>query len=601
MDSHSVLLNLSKFESLDIEFSNVVYSVQGGIRGSNKKILKGINGLFKSGEITAIMGPSGAGKSTLLNILTGFKQNKNLKGEINYLINGKEKKTWNMYKKQSCYILQEDQLPNFFTVNELMIMSANFKIDNSLCKNAKQMLIDDILKALDLMQSKNTHTNRLSGGQKKRLSVALELIDNPSVMFLDEPTTGLDSSSSLQCITMLQKLAKKGHTIICTIHQPSANIFEMFNHVYLLSDGQCMYDGAAVNVVDYFHDLGLYCPKYHNPADYMIEVVSNEYGNFEDLLITAVKNNQTWLTNTPSKLMIQNDSQNYKENGKTPVMIKKPSEFTRFFILLNRYFIQFYRDWTIVYLKVFVHFVLGLIFGLFFNSIGNESTKVLNNVGFLMIILIYLTYTNMMPSVLKFPLEIRLLKKEQFNNWYNLKTYYLALLIANLPVQLIFTITVCVISYVLSSQPLDWNRMLMFIGISGLTTLVADSFGLIIGSSINPINGTFVSVIMLCIFVLLSGFFVFFHHMHKYIYYFSYLSYLRYSLDGLIDTIYGYDREKLNCPSLTYCNYRMPQTIFLEFGIVNGAYWYDIIILIINFLFYRILAYYTLKRTLSIT
>ncbi|KAI4496835.1 hypothetical protein M0804_000645 [Polistes exclamans] len=601
MYSHAVLLNFPKFESIDIEFSNVVYSVRRGIRGSNKKILKGINGLFRSGEITAIMGPSGAGKSTLLNILTGFKQNENLKGEINYINNGKEKKNWSVYKKHSCYILQEDQLPNFFTVNELMIMAANFKIDNSLCKKSKQMLIDDILDALDLMQTKNTHTNGLSGGQKKRLSVALELIDNPPVMFLDEPTTGLDSSSSLQCITMLQKLAKNGHTIICTIHQPSANIFEMFNHVYLLSDGQCMYDGAAVNVVDYFHDLGLYCPKYHNPADFMIEVVSNEYGDFKDLLITAAKNNRTWLTNTPSKLMIQNDSQNFNDNGKTLVLIKKPSEFTRFFILINRYFIQFYRDWTIVYLKIFVHFTLGLIFGLFFNSIGNESNKVINNVGFLMIILIYLTYTNMMPSVLKFPLEIRLLKKEQFNNWYNLKTYYLALLIANLPVQLIFTLTVCVISYILTSQPLHWNRMLMFIGISGLTTLVADSFGLIIGSSINPINGTFVSVITMCVFFMLAGFFVFFHHMHKYIYYFSYLSYLRYSLDGLIDTIYGYDREKLNCPSLVYCNFRIPQSIFLEFGIANGAYWYDVMILIINFLFYRILAYYTLKRTLSVT
>lgn len=600
MYSHSVLLNLPKFESIDIEFSNVVYSVRDGIRGSNKNILKGINGFFKSGEITAIMGPSGAGKSTLLNILTGFKQNINLKGEINYLINGNEKKSWNVYKKQSCYILQEDQLPNLFTVNELMIMSANFKIDNSLCKNAKQMLIDDILDTLDLMQSKNTHTNNLSGGQKKRLSVALELIDNPPVMFLDEPTTGLDSSSSLQCITMLQKLAKDGHTIICTIHQPSAHIFEMFDHVYLLSDGQCMYDGAAVNVVDYFHDLGLYCPKYHNPADYMIDIVSNEYGDFKDQLIAAVKNNKTFLTNTPSKLIIQNDSQNYKENGKMVVFIKKPSEFTRFFILLNRYFIQFYRDWTIVYLKTFIHFVLGLIFGLFFNSVGNESNKVISNIGFLMILLIYLTYTNMMPSVLKFPLEIGLLKKEQFNNWYNLKTYYLAQLIANLPIQLIFTLTVCLTSYVLSSQPLDWNRMLMFIGISGLTTLIADSFGLIIGSSINPINGTFVSVIMTCVFFMLSGFFVFFHHMHKYIYYFSYLSYLRYSLNGLIDSVYGYDREKLNCPSLTYCNFRIPQSIFLELGMANGTYWYDVMILIINFFFYRILAYYTLKRTLSI-
>ncbi|KAI4495840.1 hypothetical protein M0802_008246 [Mischocyttarus mexicanus] len=600
MCNRSVLINLSKFESIDIEFSNLVYSVKDGFRGSNKEILKGINGVFKSGEITAIMGPSGAGKTTLLNILTGFIQKKNLKGDVNYLINGNDKKSWSAYKKQSCYILQEDQLPSYFTVNELMIITANLKIDNSLSKKNKQMLIDDILDALDLIHSKNTHTNKLSGGQKKRLSVALELIDNPSVMFLDEPTTGLDSSASLQCMTMLQKLAKTGHTIICTIHQPSAAIFKMFDHVYLLSNGQCMYEGAPENVVEYFANLGLHCPKYHNPADYIIEIVNNEYGDFKDQFIKAIENDKTiWRAKTSTKLLvIKNDASDCNEKRKAIVMIQKPSELTRFFILLNRYFIQFYRDWTLVYLKAFIHFLLSLIFGLFFKSIGNESTKVISNIGFLMVLLIYINYTNMMPSVLKFPLEIGILKKEQFNNWYNLKTYFFALLIANLPIQLLFTLIVCIISYVLSDQPLDLNRILMFIGISILTTLIADSFGLIIGSTINPVNGTFVSVIISCVFMMLTGFFVLFNHMHKYIYYFSYLSYLRYSLNGLVDSIYGYDREKLNCPILTYCYYRIPQTIFHDMGMANGGYWADVIILFVNFFFYRTVAYYALRRNL---
>ncbi|XP_035720104.1 ATP-binding cassette sub-family G member 1-like [Vespa mandarinia] len=601
MYNRSTLLNLSKSKSIDIQFVDVVYEVQDGFYGLKKQILKGINGLFKSGNMTAIMGPSGAGKSTLLNILTGFKRDKSLKGNINYLNNKGNKESWNEYKKHSCYILQEDQLPNFFTVNEMMMISANLKLGNILNEKAKQILIDDILDTLDLIQTKNTRTNKLSGGQKKRLSIALELIDNPPVMFLDEPTTGLDSSSSLQCVTMLQKLARSGKTIICTIHQPSAAIYKMFDHVYLLADGRCMYEGAAKNTINYFADLGLYCPKYHNPADYMLEIVNKEYGNFNDQLVAAIESNKAaWRskTSTNQSIIDNNGVKNYNENKKTAVLINTPSEFTRFWILLNRCFIQFYRDWTLSYLKMLIHFSVGLFFGLVFENSGNDSNKTISNISYIMISLIYLCYTSMMPAVLKFPLEMAILKKERFNNWYQLRTYYIALLIANVPLQILLSFIYCSISYFLSSQPLDWNRFLMFFGICTLTIHIADSFGLVIGTMLNPVNGTFISVIIFSTFIIFAGFFIFFNHMPQYLYYFSYLNYMRYALEGSIQSLYGFNRENLNCPDFTYCHFRIPQTILVELGMTNNKYWFDVIILIINFIFYRIIAYYTLKRNL---
>ncbi|KAL2742768.1 hypothetical protein V1477_008257 [Vespula maculifrons] len=605
MYNRPVLSHPSKTKLIDIQFFDLVYEVQDGFRGSKKQILKGINGLFKSGDLTAIMGPSGAGKSTLLNILTGFKQDKSMKGKINYLNNKGNNETWNEYKKYSCYILQEDQLPNLFTVNEAMIISTNLKLGNNLNRKAKQILIDDILDTLDLIHTKNTRTNKLSGGQKKRLSIALELVDNPPVMFLDEPTTGLDSSSSLQCVTMLQKLAKGGRTIICTIHQPSAVIYMMFDHVYLLADGRCMYEGAAKNTIDYFAQLGLHCPKYHNPADYMLEIVSNEYGNFNDQLVATIENNKTiWRAKSSMKnqsIIDDNGIKDYKREEKTTVLINTPSEFTRFWILLNRCFVQFYRDWTLSYLKLLVHFSVGLFLGLFFDNAGMDSNKTISNISFIMVSIIYLCYTSMMPAVLKFPLEMAMLKKERFNNWYQLRTYYLALLIANIPIQLLFSFIYCSISYFLSNQPLDWDRFLMFFVIFVLIMLIADSFGLVIGTLVNPVNGTFLSVIIFSMFIILAGFFIFFNHMPKYLYYFSYLNYMRYALEGVVQSLYGYNREKLDCPDLTYCHFRIPQMVFIELGMTNTKYWFDVIILIINFLFYRIVAYYTLKRNLMIT
>ncbi|XP_015607145.1 ATP-binding cassette sub-family G member 1 [Cephus cinctus] len=599
MYQRAVLVNLPKSQSIDIKFSDVEYRVAQGFLGEKKKILHGVDGCFKSGELSAIMGPSGAGKSTLLNILTGFRR-KNLGGKISYLGSDGGEHQWNVYKKESCYIQQDDQLHPLFTVAEVMHMAAELKLGSSLNRKAKQILIDDILDNLDLSKTKETRCDRLSGGQKKRLSIALELLDNPPVMFLDEPTTGLDSSSSMQCVAMLKSLARGGRTIVCTIHQPSAAIYESFDFVYLLAEGRCVYQGAARNTVAYFGNLGLRCPKYHNPADYMLEVVNKEYGNFNEQLAIAAQQDD-WrdvpggITKKKSEI-----SRRYSDDGKTTVLVSSPSEFARFCILLNRCIVQLYRDWTVTHLKLILHFLVGVLLGLFFVNAGGDGSKSLNNVGYLLVTTVYLCYTSMMPAVLRFPSELPVLQKEQFNNWYQLRTYYAAFLVANLPVQMLFAMVYSSVSYFLSSQPLDWNRFLMFLVIAILTTFIAESIGLIIGTTLNPINGTFFGAITTATLLTFAGFLVLFNHMPVFMNYISYLSYLRYSLEGLVHSVYGFNREKLPCPQeLVYCHYRVPETILAELAMAENHYWLDVLVLFLNFFVFRLIAYCTLKRKLS--
>lgn len=144
-----------------------------------------MNGKFPGGTLISIMGPSGAGKSTLLDVLSGYKQT-NVNGAI--YVNGRIRNL-DLFRKMTCYITQDDHLQTLLTVQENMVIAAEFKLGVNVTEVEKLSRIEDILTALDLYNHQNTLAGRLSGGQRKRLSIALELINNPTIMFLDEPTT----------------------------------------------------------------------------------------------------------------------------------------------------------------------------------------------------------------------------------------------------------------------------------------------------------------------------------------------------------------------------------------------------------------------------
>lgn len=188
-------------------------------------------------------------------------------------------------RNKCSHITQNSEMLENLSVLETLNTAAYLKLGRNLHSVVRLKIINDVVQILNLIECINTRVKSLSGGELKRLSIAVELITNPPVMYFDEPTSGLDSSASLQIMSHLREMAKAGRNIVCTIHQPSSRLLELIDTVYLLSHGQCLYSGALDRMVAQFALANYHCPPQYNRADFALEVANNErYGDYEQLV-----------------------------------------------------------------------------------------------------------------------------------------------------------------------------------------------------------------------------------------------------------------------------------------------------------------------------
>ena len=242
-----------------------------------KEILKGVSGIIEHGKVTAIMGASGAGKTSLLNILSCRVDNgKNIQLGGGVFVNGAPY-TFSNFGDFANYVMQNDILMQTLTVRETLEFAANLKLNRT--KEEKDAHINKLVSDLKLEKCIDvliggTDIKGISGGEKKRTSIAFELISDPQVLFLDEPTSGLDSLTAYVIVWYMKKLSRSGNkTIAMTIHQPSSEIFELFDNLFLLVAGRMIYQGPAKDSTPYFAQMGFNCPEFNNPPDYFMSIM----------------------------------------------------------------------------------------------------------------------------------------------------------------------------------------------------------------------------------------------------------------------------------------------------------------------------------------
>lgn len=249
----------------------------GGKWGSKEKtILNGITGMVCPGEILAMLGPSGSGKTTLLSALGG-RLNGKLSGKITY--NGQPFS--GSIKRQTGFVAQDDILYPHLTVLETLFFTALLRLPSNLTRNDKLQHVEQIITELGLIRCRNSMiggplVRGISGGEKKRVSIAQEMLINPCLLLLDEPTSGLDSTTAQKILTTIKRLATGGRTIVTTIHQPSSRLYHMFDKVVLLSEGHPIYNGPASTALDYFSSIGFSTSMTVNPADLLLDLANGK-------------------------------------------------------------------------------------------------------------------------------------------------------------------------------------------------------------------------------------------------------------------------------------------------------------------------------------
>ncbi|XP_014247502.1 ATP-binding cassette sub-family G member 1-like [Cimex lectularius] len=566
---------------VNIAFKDLSYQVLvwNKMKPGKKIILRNLTGEFQSGELTAIMGPSGAGKSTLLNVLAGFVV-RGSSGEI--LINGVDRGKIGLeeFKKVSTYIQQDDVVRPLLTVHEAMAIATHLKLGCSITNSDKNNKIAELLNMLGLSQDAETLAGKLSGGQKKRLSIALELITNPPVIFLDEPTTGLDSSSTSSCVKLMRQLSRQGRTIVCTIHQPSALLFEQFNHVYCMSEGVNIYQGSPAAMLTYMANFGLICPPYHNPADFMIEVASGDYPrDLEQMAETSTSSfQQLSLVESADKVIdgekgldiYKRSSKRAKADGSDSDLgsvrcLPKPaSAWLQLFHLYNRNIIVLKRDIMHIVLRFVAHLFISIVFGYLYQEVGNNAETLLANFIFVYGSILFLHYTGQMTVLLSFPLEYKVLTREHFNRWYSLPSYFLALLLVELPFQAACAMLYLIPGYWLTSQPLEWPRFGTYVMFNLAISLTAQATGFLAGALLPITIAVFLAPVF-SVFFSVFGFTSRYQDIPTPLRPFYNISYFRSALQGSFLSLYGNGRDELPCYEI-YCHYKKPQIFLKDMG-----------------------------------
>ncbi|XP_074327307.1 ABC transporter G family member 29-like [Apium graveolens] len=557
------------FTQLAMSFDAVNYYVdvpphmKEQVNGDKLQLLTQVSGAFKPGILTALMGVSGAGKTTLMDVLSGRKTGGYIEGDIR--ISGYPKKQ-ETFTRVSGYCEQNDIHSPQVTVRESLIYSAFLRLSKDINTEDKMTFVDEVIRLVELDNLKDAivglpGVTGLSTEQRKRLTIAVELVSNPSIIFMDEPTSGLDARAAAIVMRTIRNTVDTGRTVVCTIHQPSIDIFEAFDELLLLkTGGQVIYSGPLGRnshlLVEYFEEIdGV--PKIkekYNPATWMLEISS--VGAEFRLEMDFAEYYKS------SKLYERNKALVKELSSPTPGLedLYFPTEHSRstweqFNSCLWRQRLSYWRTPEYNLLRYFFTGTVALILGAVFWKIGahrEKSTELNTIIGAMVNSVMFVGINNCMTIQPIIDIERTVFYRERSAGMYSVLPFAMAQVFVEIPYTLLQAITYSLISY--SMLGFEWtaSKFLWFIFIHFFTLLYFTYYGMMtVSLTHNHQTASILGSAFYGLFNLFSGFYIPKPRIPGWWLWYYYICPVAWTVNGLIVSQFGNVEDTIKVPGVT--------------------------------------------------
>ncbi|XP_015875735.2 ABC transporter G family member 12 [Ziziphus jujuba] len=589
--------------------------------GPTKRLLNGLSGYAEPGRIMAIMGPSGSGKSTLLDSLAG-RLSRNVVMTGNILFNGSKKR---LDYGSVAYVTQEDVLLGTLTVRETIKYSAQLRLPTSMSKEEVNGIVEATIMEMGLLDCAdrligNWHLRGISGGEKKRLSIALEILTRPCLLFLDEPTSGLDSASAFFVIQALRNVARDGRTVISSIHQPSSEVFALFDDLFLLSGGETVYFGEAKMAVEFFAEAGVPCPSRRNPSDHFLRCVNSDFDKVTATLkgsqrMRDVPNSADPLLNLATaeiKAMLVEKYRRSKYASRTKAKIREISAIEGHAIeskggsqanwlkqlstLIRRSSVNMSRDVGYYWLRIMIYIVVSICVGTIYFDVGNTYTAIFARGACGAFITGFMTFMSIggFPSFIE---EMKIFYKERLNGHYGVAVFILSNFISSFPFLVAITLSTGTITFYMVKFRKEFSHYVYFCLIIFTSISVIESLMMVVASLVpNFLMGIITGAGIIGILMMTSGFFRLLPDLPKpfWRYPISFLSYGSWAIQGS----YKNDLLGLEFDPLVPGDPKLNGEFIITnmFGIkLSHSKWWDLAAIIAILVLYRVLFFIILK------
>lgn len=550
--------------------------------GGPRIILHGISGFSEAGDMMAILGPSGCGKSSLLEILAANisvgrqAPSEELAAASNssaiaaggrVLLKGESIGTLNNYRKRVAYVMQDDVFVPVLTVRETLLFYARLRLHDSARASER---VAQLLKAVRLDHVADVpvggllpggfSTRGISGGEKRRLTIACAIVADPEVLLLDEPTSGLDAENALAIIKLLHSFTQRPSApcaVVCAIHQPRSSVFHLFSSVMVLSRGRALYTGAPARLVTHFQTLSsLPIDDFTSPADYALDAVavieestskSHLSVSVESAVDIASVNASHKDITVPLTAITTVDSAGASAAPLTSELKQAPllqGEFAdalvelpfsrRLSVLLSRASKYFARNPGNIIARLIVTLFLGILIGLIYYNTANTAEGAegrLRALFFMCIMVILLPFQ----TITLFQDMRQYFLRERSNRLYHSLEYFLANFIMEVSVVMVSTILFVIPAYWLVGLKQDGGAFLFALVTYFVMYLCSSTFMTVL-SNITPNNDlAFASgAFFISIFFLFSGFFVLLPNLPTWLSWIPYITWVKYGFQAVV-------------------------------------------------------------------